>query len=82
MVIVLVLIGGPPDRILGVLVHNDKLVFRGTSRIDSRHHVDGIQFGHLSLFKALKTRLGLLFKEQLKRRIVYDFCCPGNAILA
>ena len=62
MVIILVFIGGPPDRIFGVLVHDDKLVFRRATRVNAGHHVDCAELGHLPLFKAFQTRLGLLFK--------------------
>ena len=62
MVIILVFIGGPPDRILGVLVHDDKLVFRRATRVNAGHHVDCAELGHLPLFEAFQTRLGLLFK--------------------
>ena len=62
MVVVLILIGGPPHGVLGILVHNDEFVFGGTSRIDTGHYVNCSQFADLSFLVSLKTGLGLFFK--------------------
>ena len=81
MVVVLVFVGGPPHGVLGHVVHDDELVFRGAAGVDAGHHVDRAQLADLSLFKALQTRLGLLLEEHLVGRIVDDFRRSGNPIL-
>ena len=81
MVIVLELIAGPPYGILGILVHNDELILRRTSGVDTGHYVNRAKLGLLALLKALKTRIGLSYEQFLKRRVVDDFLCIHNAIL-
>ena len=82
MVVVLVLVGGPPHGVLGVVVHDDELVFGGAAGVDAGHNVDGAQLADLALFVALQTGLGLLLEEHLVGRIVYDLGGAGDAILA
>ena len=81
MVVVLVLVGGPPHGILGGIVHDDELVFRGAAGVNASHDVDRAQLADLSLFIALQTRLGLLLEEHFVGRIVDDLSRPGDPIL-
>ena len=62
MVIVLVLIGCPPNCVLGVLIHNDIFVFRGTSCVDTCHYIDSTKLTDLTLLKSFKLRFGLFLK--------------------
>ena len=62
MVVVLIFIGCPPNSILGVFIHNDKLVFRGTSCINTGHNVYRTKLCFLALFIACQFRSGLFFE--------------------
>ena len=62
MVIVLVLIGCPPNCVLGVLIHNDVFIFRRTSCVDTCHYIDSTKLADLTFLKALKLRFGLFLK--------------------
>ena len=81
MVVVLVLVGGPPHGVLGVFVHDDVLVFGGTAGVDAGHHVDGVQLGDLADFVAGEAGLGLLLEQLLIGRIVDNLGGTGNAVL-
>ena len=81
VVVVLVRVGGPPHGVLGVLVHDDVLVFGGTAGIDAGHDVNGIQLGLLTDLVAFQAGLGLLIVEQLVGRIMDNLGSTGNAIL-
>ena len=65
MVVVLIFIGCPPYSVSGIFVHDNKLVFRGTSCINTGHYVYCTQFADLSLVKALQICLGLCLKQIL-----------------
>ena len=54
VVVVLVLVRGPPDGVFGILVLNDELILGGTSGVDTGHNVHGAQLTDLSFFIALK----------------------------
>ena len=81
VVVVLVLVGSPPNGVLGVLVHDDVLVLRRTAGVDAGHNVDSIQFGLLAHFVTGEAGLGLFLVEHLVGRIVDDFRGAGNAVL-
>ena len=82
MVVVLVLVGGPPDRIMRGLIVDDVLILRGASRIDARHDVDSIlHLRHLSTLISLKVRAQLLTKQLIVAWIVNNLRCPRNAVL-
>ena len=70
MVVILVLLTGPPYGVLGVLIHYNVLVLRRTSGIDTGHDVDSTKFGYLTFFVALKARLGLFVEKNFVRRVV------------
>ena len=82
MVVVLVLIGGPPDSILGVLIHHDILVFGGTSGVDAGHDIDRAKLGELALVISGKLRLHLFLIKELIRWVVDNFLDVVDAILA
>ena len=71
----------PPYGILGILVHDNVLVLRGTSCVDTCHDVDSTQFRQLTLFIAGQFGLHFLFEKKLVGRIVDDFLCSGNSVL-
>ena len=81
MVVVLVLVGGPPHGVLGGIVHNDELVFGGAAGVNAGHDVDGAQLADLTLFIAFQAGLGLFFEKRFVGRIVDDFSRSGNTIL-
>ena len=80
MVVVFVLVRGPPNGILGVFVHDDKLVLGRTTRVYTRHDVDGTKFAYLTFFVTRKSGIGLLFEQQFVRRIVHDFGGACNTV--
>ena len=82
VVVVLVLVRSPPYGVLGVLVHHDVLVLRGTSGVDTGHHVDGTELGYLTFLIAGEIRPCLLVEENLVRWIVKDFFHALDSILA
>ena len=81
VVVVLVTFGGPPNGVLGVLVHNDELILGRTAGVDTRLHVHSAEFGHLTLFVSFEGFLGFFFEELFVRRIVYDFGSTRDAVL-
>ena len=85
VVVVGIPFGGPPDftglAFLGSLVVHNVLVFGGTAGIDTRHHVDGAQLGHLTLIKTFETGLGLFVVKHLIRRVVEDFLDSLDPVL-
>ena len=82
MVVVLVSVGRPPHGVLGVVVHNDELVLGGTAGVDAGHDVDRAELADLTLLVAFEAGLGLLFEQQLVRRVVYDLGGTGDAVFA
>ena len=81
MVVVLIGVGRPPHGVLGVLVHDDVLVFGGTAGVDTGHNVHGTQLADLALFVAGELGLGLFREEHLVGRIVHDLGGAGDPIL-
>ena len=81
VVVVLVLVCCPPNCVLGVLIHNDVLIFRGTTCKDTCHNVNGIKLSNLTNLITCKTVFCLFLKEKLVRRVVDDLGCAGDAIL-
>ena len=81
MVIVLVLLAGPPDLVLALGVLHDVLVLRRTTGIDTSHHVHGVQLGVLTLVETGQACLGLFLKKILIRRIVGNHGTASDTIL-
>ena len=81
MVVVLIFIRGPPYGILGIFIHNDILIFRRTSCVDTSHYVYCAKLSNLTPLVTFQFGLGLLFVQEIIRRIVHDFRRSGNAIL-
>ena len=54
LVIVLVLLGGPPYGVLGVFIHNDEFVLGRTAGIYTGHHVDSTEFGFNATLEAFE----------------------------
>ena len=82
MVVVLVLVGGPPHGVLGVLVHDDELILGGAAGVDAGHDVDCAQLADLALFVAFQTGLGLFLEQRVIGGIVHDLGGAGDAIFA
>ena len=81
VVVVLVLIAGPPHGVLGVLVHHDELVLGRTAGVDAGHHVHSTQLADLTLLVAFQLGIGLLGEQLLVGGVVHDFSRAGDAIL-
>ena len=81
MVIIRILLGVPPNRVLGLLIHDDVLVLRGTAREFTRLHIDSTELGNLANLIARQTRFRLFLEEHLIGRIVEDFLDTSDAIL-
>ncbi len=81
MVVVLIFVGSPPYRVLGVLIHNDELILRRTSCVYAGKNINCTELAHLADFIACKAGLGLFFKQSLVRRIVDNLCRAGDTIL-
>ena len=81
VVVVLVLIAGPPHGVLGVLVHHDELVLGRTAGVDAGHHVHSTQLADLTLLVAFQLGIGLLCEQLLVGGVVHDFSRAGDAIL-
>ena len=59
LVVVLELIGCPPNSVLRGVVHNDELILRRTSGVDTGHNVNCAELGELTLLIALESGIGL-----------------------
>ena len=81
LIVVLERIGGPPNGVLGSVVHNDELILGGTSGVDTGHNVHCAKLGYLALLKALKRRISLGLEQLLVRGVVYDLGRAKDAIL-
>ena len=81
VVVVLVALGGPPNGVLRVLVHNDVFVLRRTAGVDTGHYVNRIELSVLTFGITGQLRLGLLCEQILVGRVVGDHCCALNTIL-
>ena len=81
MVVVLVALGGPPDGVLGVLVHDDVLVLGGTAGVDAGHDVHGAQLGLNTHVIAGEGGVHLGLVQVLVGGVVDDFGGAGNAVL-
>ena len=82
VVVVLVLVAGPPNGVLGVLVHDDVLVLGGAAGVNAGHNIDGAQLADLALLVAGQVRLGLLCEQSIIRGVMHDLGRAGNAILS
>ena len=82
MVVVRILRSVPPYGVLRGLVHNDVLVLRGTSGVDTSHNVDCTELGLLTFLITGKLRSCLLIEENFIRWVVKDFFYTFNSILA
>ena len=82
VVVVLVLVAGPPNGVLGVLVHDDVLVLGGTAGVNAGHNIDSAQLGDLALLIAGQFGFGLLLEQHLIRGVMHDLGRAGNAILS
>ena len=82
VVVVLVLVAGPPNGVLGVLVHDDVLVLGRTAGVNAGHDIDSAQLGDLALLIAGQLGFGLLLEQHLIRGVMHDLGRAGNAILS
>ena len=82
MVIILVFIGCPPYSVLGVFVHDNKFVFRGTSCVNTCHYIYCTQFTDLAFVEPFQICFCFFFKQILVGRIVHNLCSSRNTILA
>ena len=82
MVIVLVFIRSPPDGIFGIFVYDDEFVFRRTTRVNTRHNVDGAEFADLTFFIAFERRIRFGFEKLFIRRIMNNFFNAGYTVFS
>ena len=82
VVIVMVCVAIPPNRVMGRLIIDDEFVLRGTAREDTGLNINGTQLRDLTLLVARQTILRLLLEENLVRRIVEDFRYASDSVLA
>ena len=81
VVVVLIALGGPPDGVLGGLVHDDIFVFGGTAGEDAGHNVDRVELGEHALLIPGERGIHLSLEQILIRGIVHDFRRAGDAVL-
>ena len=81
LVVVLVRVARPPNGVLGGVVLDEELIFRGATRVNARHDVDGAEIGHAADFIALKTGFGLFGKKCVVVRVVDNLRVTGDSIL-
>jgi len=81
MIIILVFIRCPPYSVLGILIHNDELIFRRTTCVNTCHNIDSAKVTFLTLFIAFKARIHFFLVQIFIRRIMHNFCSSSNTIL-
>ena len=81
LVVVLIFVRSPPDRIFGRLVHHEELVLGRTARVDARHHVHGAHVGQLALLVAAQPFLGLFAEQLVVGGIVHDLGYARDPVL-
>ena len=82
MVVVVIGLAVPPNRVMRRLVIDDEFVFRGTAREDTGLDIDGAQLRNLALLVARQAIFHLFLEENLVRRIVENLRDTSDAILA
>ena len=81
MVIIGIFGSVPPNGILGLVIHNDELVFRRTAGVNTCHNVNCSELGNLSLVIAGKLRLKLFVVKSIVIGIVNNLSYAGDPIL-
>ena len=82
VVVVLILVGSPPNGVLGVLIDDDVLILGGTAGVNAGHDVDSTQLTDPTLLVAGQIGLGLLSEQNIVGGVMHDFGRAGNAILS
>ena len=82
LVVVLVLVGSPPDRVLRGVVHHEELVLGRTAGVNARHDVHGAHVGQLTLLIAAQALLGLLTEQLVVRGIVHNLGNTRDPVLS
>ena len=81
LVVVLIFVGSPPDRVLGGLVHHEKLVLGRTAGVNAGHHVHGAGLGQLTLLIAAQAFFRLLTEQFVVGGIVHDLGHARDPVL-
>ena len=81
LVVVLVLVGGPPDGVLRGVVHHEEFIFGGAAGVDTGHNVNGAELGVLAFFKAFETGFGFVDEKLIVGGVVDDLRGSGDPIL-
>ncbi len=81
VVIVVISLRIPPNRVVRRLVVNDEFIFRRTAREDARLDINSAEFGNLALLVARQAFLRLFLEQRLVGRIVDDFRRTRDTIL-
>ena len=81
LVVVLILVAGPPDGIARRVVHHKELVLGRTAGIFAGHHIHRTGIGQLAPFVTGEGRVHLLLEKPFVRRIVQYLRGSGDTIL-
>ena len=81
MVIVGILGSCPPNGVLRSVIHDDELIFGGSSGVDTGHDVDGVQLGELTLIKAGQRGIHLVLEKLFVRGIINNLLYAVDTIL-
>ena len=81
LVVILIFVGSPPDRVLGGLVHHEKLVLGRTAGVNAGHHVHGAGLGQLTLLIAAQAFFRLLTEQFVVGGIVHDLGHARDPVL-
>ena len=81
VVVVRILIAGPPDGVLGVFIHNDKFILGRTAGVNAGHDIDSAQLSLDTFVKALKVFVHFFIVKKLIGRVVDDLGYACDTIL-
>ena len=81
VIVIGIVIGGPPYGILGFLIHHDKFILGRTSGVYTRHDIDGTQLTDLPHIISGEAGFGLFLKQSFIAGIVHNLCRTSDTIL-
>ncbi len=82
VVVVGILRSGPPDGVLGVLVHYYVFILGGSAGVDTCHYVDSVQLCELSYIVACEAFLHFFLEEELVGGVVDYLGCAVDPVFA
>ncbi len=72
---------GPPYGVVAIGIVYDEFVLRRAACVHTGHHVDGAQFGLLTLVKAFQTGFHLLVEQNLITGVVQNLGNTSDTVL-